>query len=112
MGQSIRENAWTSSLKFTYDINERSQLFPDHPYLDPDFQIYFKVQGKSRKNDIDLKNASTELLKCSYNSDWLTSVKLGFKYSNFLNELLEDGLVLKMSGSAHTDNLNTSFLKL
>ena len=103
-----------TSLNFKYRyMNEPSSfLFDRHPYIDPERYLYLKVMRKDRKNDIDTKNASPQLLKVGLNQDSMTSVLLGLRHCSFKDETLEEGWAVKLTGEASSDSVNTSIVKL
>lgn len=112
LGINVREIKRESALIFRSWINKPSIIFPFHGFADASSFYYFKFGYKRRRNDVDIRKASAELLKIALNQDKMLELKLGYSSSQFEDPTFQNGSTTELSAGYNSDSLNSKFIHL
>ena len=112
LGENITETKNESSMIFRHWINHPSIIFPFHSYADAKSCFYFKLGYKRRRNNVEVRNASNELIKISSNHEKLYGFKFGYSSSWFEDTSFENGSTIDLSAEYNTDYLGLNFAHL
>lgn len=112
LGINVREVKRESALIFRKWLHRPSIIFPFHGFADASKYYYFKFGYKRRRNDIDVRKASAELLKIALNQDKMLELQLGYSSSQFEDPTFQNGSTTELSAAYNSDPLNSKFVHL